>query len=294
MSAVLRSVATRHLAFIISSSITRRPGRWTARVVMYLKTHFRSIPGGFIFNLTCFHPAPCPAAASALRAWHAGLMVFRSAAGAISRFLRAAAEPSVPTTACISGVCAPILDSYATRSSSATVAFANSVRQTPSPSMPRSDAHVATRVLRASPFTACRRSPADGHCGMRTTSCPSPRVVGNATWTTCGRFASPVIARPPRHCVGAFAAPELRRDNPLCYVAIYMLVRQRPVRPSPSSPGSTSMPALRDFIPRLGSQTESICSNCCQVVRPSPKAPTLQQAQSTHRCRAFSLNTTTR
>lgn len=54
------------------------------------------------------------------------------------------------------------------------------------------------------------------------------------------------------------------------------------------------MPALRDFIPRLGAQPESICSNCCQIVRPNPNAPTLQQAQSQHRCGAFSLNTNTR
>jgi hypothetical protein len=54
------------------------------------------------------------------------------------------------------------------------------------------------------------------------------------------------------------------------------------------------MPALRNFIPRLGPKPESICSNCCQVVRPSPDAPTLEQVQSLHRCGEFSLNTTTR
>jgi hypothetical protein len=54
------------------------------------------------------------------------------------------------------------------------------------------------------------------------------------------------------------------------------------------------MPALRDFIPRLGSQVESICSNCCQVVRASAETPTLEQAQATHRCGEFSLNTNTR
>lgn len=53
------------------------------------------------------------------------------------------------------------------------------------------------------------------------------------------------------------------------------------------------MPALRDFIPRLGSLQESICSNCCQVVRPA-KSQTLAQAQCTHRCGEFSLNTTMR
>ena len=54
------------------------------------------------------------------------------------------------------------------------------------------------------------------------------------------------------------------------------------------------MPALRDFIPRLGSHPESICSTCCQVVRPTPQAPTLAQAQAQHRCGEFSLNTTMR
>ena len=54
------------------------------------------------------------------------------------------------------------------------------------------------------------------------------------------------------------------------------------------------MPALKDFIPRLGSAEESICSNCCQVVRTGPGASTLQQAQAIHRCGEFSLNTTTR
>jgi hypothetical protein len=54
------------------------------------------------------------------------------------------------------------------------------------------------------------------------------------------------------------------------------------------------MPPLRDFIPRLGTPTESICSNCCQVVRIGPNASTLQQAQAQHRCGEFSLNTVTR
>jgi hypothetical protein len=55
-----------------------------------------------------------------------------------------------------------------------------------------------------------------------------------------------------------------------------------------------TMPALRDFIPRLGLKPESICSNCCQIVRPSPQAPTLAQAQAIHRCGEFSLNTVMR
>ena len=54
------------------------------------------------------------------------------------------------------------------------------------------------------------------------------------------------------------------------------------------------MPALKDFIPRLGSLNESICSTCCQIIRPSSAAPTLEQAQSQHRCGEFSLNTTMR
>lgn len=54
------------------------------------------------------------------------------------------------------------------------------------------------------------------------------------------------------------------------------------------------MPALKDFIPRLGAQQESICSTCCQVIRPTPSAPTLEQAQAQHRCGEFSLNTVMR
>lgn len=54
------------------------------------------------------------------------------------------------------------------------------------------------------------------------------------------------------------------------------------------------MPALKEFIPRLGAQTESICSTCCQVVRPTAAAPTLAQAQTQHRCGEFSLNTNIR
>lgn len=51
------------------------------------------------------------------------------------------------------------------------------------------------------------------------------------------------------------------------------------------------MPALKKFIPRLGQQTESICSTCCQIIRPSVTAPTLALAQTQHRCGEFSLNT---
>jgi hypothetical protein len=54
------------------------------------------------------------------------------------------------------------------------------------------------------------------------------------------------------------------------------------------------MPPLRDFIPKLGKEKESICSQCCQVIRPSPEAPTLTEAQALHRCQEFSLNTVLR
>jgi hypothetical protein len=54
------------------------------------------------------------------------------------------------------------------------------------------------------------------------------------------------------------------------------------------------MPALKAFIPRLGSEAESICSSCCAIVRPNSAAPTLEQAQAQHRCGEFSLNTTLR
>jgi hypothetical protein len=54
------------------------------------------------------------------------------------------------------------------------------------------------------------------------------------------------------------------------------------------------MPALREFVPRLGAQPESICSSCCQVIRPTLSAPSLEKAQLIHRCGEFSLNTTTR
>lgn len=54
------------------------------------------------------------------------------------------------------------------------------------------------------------------------------------------------------------------------------------------------MPALKTFILRLGAQTESICSTCCQIVRPTADAPTLALAQAQHRCGEFSLNTSTR
>lgn len=54
------------------------------------------------------------------------------------------------------------------------------------------------------------------------------------------------------------------------------------------------MASLRDFIPRLGNSQESICSNCCQVIRTSANATTLAMAQAQHRCGEFSLNTVLR
>ncbi len=66
---------------------------------------------------------------------------------------------------------------------------------------------------------------------------------------------------------------------------------------SPTEPhlsGVFAMPALKEFIPRLGAQSESICSTCCQIVRPSASAPTLDLAQLQHRCGEFSLNTSLR
>ena len=54
------------------------------------------------------------------------------------------------------------------------------------------------------------------------------------------------------------------------------------------------MASLRDFIPRLGRPQESICSNCCQIVRVTPTATTLAMAQAQHRCGEFSLNTVMR
>ncbi len=54
------------------------------------------------------------------------------------------------------------------------------------------------------------------------------------------------------------------------------------------------MPALKDFVTRLGKNQESICSTCCQIVRPASESQTLEQAQAAHRCGEFSLNTVTR
>lgn len=54
------------------------------------------------------------------------------------------------------------------------------------------------------------------------------------------------------------------------------------------------MPALRDFIKRLGPLEESICSQCRQIVRPGLHGSTLEDAQKDHRCGDFSLNTVKR
>jgi hypothetical protein len=58
--------------------------------------------------------------------------------------------------------------------------------------------------------------------------------------------------------------------------------------------GVSVMPPLRAFIPKLGKNQESICSQCCQVIRVSETAPTLEEAQAKHRCGEFSLNTVLR
>jgi PHP family Zn ribbon phosphoesterase len=50
------------------------------------------------------------------------------------------------------------------------------------------------------------------------------------------------------------------------------------------------MPPLRAFIPKLGKNHESICSQCCQVIRVTA-GQSLEEAQSQHRCGEFSLNT---
>ena len=54
------------------------------------------------------------------------------------------------------------------------------------------------------------------------------------------------------------------------------------------------MPALRDFIKRLGPLEESICSRCCQIIRPHHDGSSLEAAQSEHHCGEFSLNTVKR
>jgi hypothetical protein len=54
------------------------------------------------------------------------------------------------------------------------------------------------------------------------------------------------------------------------------------------------MPALRNFIKRIGLLEESICSKCCQIVKPGIDGSTLQAEQMKHRCGEFSLNTITR
>jgi len=47
----------------------------------------------------------------------------------------------------------------------------------------------------------------------------------------------------------------------------------------------------RQFIPKLDSAQESICSLCCQTVRPTKDAPTLKEAEAAHLCEAMNLNT---
>lgn len=50
------------------------------------------------------------------------------------------------------------------------------------------------------------------------------------------------------------------------------------------------MPKLDDFIPRLGTPTESFCSTCCRIIRPTADKPSLAQAEAGHACEGFSLN----
>ncbi len=47
----------------------------------------------------------------------------------------------------------------------------------------------------------------------------------------------------------------------------------------------------RPFIPKLGTAKESMCSRCCQTIRPTKAAPTLKEAEAAHRCEAMNLNT---
>jgi len=47
----------------------------------------------------------------------------------------------------------------------------------------------------------------------------------------------------------------------------------------------------RQFIPKLGPAKESMCSLCCQTIRPTKDAPTLKEAETSHRCEAMNLNT---
>jgi hypothetical protein len=54
------------------------------------------------------------------------------------------------------------------------------------------------------------------------------------------------------------------------------------------------MPALRDFIKRKGVLEESICSKCCQIVKPIQGSLTLLEAERRHTCNGFSLNTVER
>ncbi len=47
----------------------------------------------------------------------------------------------------------------------------------------------------------------------------------------------------------------------------------------------------KQFIPKLGLAKESMCSLCCQTIRPTQEAPTLKEAEAAHHCEAMNLNT---
>ncbi len=50
------------------------------------------------------------------------------------------------------------------------------------------------------------------------------------------------------------------------------------------------MAAVRDFIKRLGALEESLCSKCCQIIRPHSSTSTLEMAQEQHQCEEVSPN----
>lgn len=148
------------------------------------------------------HRCPrCPRESSPKLATHTaqpcrwGRTVCRFAAGASWRSSRAAAAPSARTTACISGGCDQTPAICAIRSSRVIAAFVRTAAPTLLPHTPPSSAVAAKLGLRPSLYGGSRPSRRDGPSGMRTTLCPSPRVVVNATWTTSAHSACPVIAK---------------------------------------------------------------------------------------------------
>jgi len=125
-----------------------------------------------------------------------GRTVCRSAAGASWRSSRAAAEPSVRSTACISGGCGQTPAICAIRSSRAIAASVRPVAPTPLPHTLPSSAVAARLGRRPSLYGDSRPFKRGGPSGTRTTFCPSPRVAGSAIWITSARSACPVIAKP--------------------------------------------------------------------------------------------------